>query len=106
MSAAIRIAWVVFGIYQLLLALESFQYGSLTALVFWGAAVGTVAFFLARSTTAAYVSAALTAVGPLVVNAVEPHLFGAVYLAVNLLVAVLMAWLALVLGRRRAAERF
>lgn len=106
MSTAIRIAWVVYGIYQLLLAVGSFPFGSLAALVFWGAAVGTVAFFLARSSMAAYVSAVLTAVGPFVVNAAEPHLFGPVYLTGNLLVAILMAWLALVLGRRRALDRF
>ena len=106
MTTAIRFAWVVYGIYQLLLAVGSFSFGSLAALVFWGAAVGTVAFFLARSSMAAYVSAALTAVGPFVVNAAEPHLFGPVYLTGNLLAAILMAWLALILGRRRAAERF
>lgn len=106
MTIAIRIAWVVFGIYQLLLALGSFPFSVLAALLFWGAGAGTLALFVARSSVAAYVSAALTAIGPFVVNAAQPQTFGPVYLAGNALLAILMAWLALVLERRRAAARF
>lgn len=106
MIIAIRIAWAVYGIYQLLLALGSFPYSALAALLFWGAGAGTLAMFVARSSIAAYVAAALTALGPFVVNTGEPHLFGPVYLAGNVLVAILMAWLALVLERHRAAARF
>ncbi|SDB92006.1 hypothetical protein GA0111570_108146 [Raineyella antarctica] len=103
MTVVIRIAWVVFGLYQLLMALGSFPFGLLGALAFWGAAAGTIAFFAARSVTSAYVAGALSALGPFLVNTSHPQLFGPVYLTVNLLVAILMAWLAFVHERRRVA---
>lgn len=106
MNLAIRVAWALFGLYQLLLAVGSFSWSVLGALVFWGAAVGTLAFFLRHSVVGAYVAAVLTALGPLVVDLAGRHPFGPVYLAVNLLVAILMAWLALVHERRRAAEQY
>lgn len=102
MTALIRTAWVLYGLYQLLMALGAFPYSPLAALVLAGAAAGTIALFLARSRGAGFVSAALTGLAPFVVNATSEQLFGPVWLTGNLLVAILMGGLAQVLHRRRA----
>lgn len=105
MTVAIRIAWVLYGLYQLLMALGAFPYSPLAALVLGGAAVGTMALFLARSVVGGYVAAGLTALAPFVVNATAgDRMFGTVWLAANVLVAILMAWLAHLLGREQAAR--
>ncbi|MEA5154677.1 hypothetical protein [Raineyella sp.] len=107
MTLAIRVAWLVYGLYALLLAVGSFSVSLWAALLFWGAAVGVVAYVLARSIAGAYVAAALIAIGPLVVNATSRSaLFGVVYLVVNAALAAVMGWLAYVARRRADAGRY
>ncbi|WOQ18402.1 hypothetical protein [Raineyella sp. W15-4] len=107
MTLAIRIAWLVYGLYALLLAVGSFSFSLWAALVFWGAAVGVVAYFLARSVTGAYVAAALIAIGPLVINVTSRSpVFGVVYLVLNAFLAMVMGWLAYVARRRADAARY
>ena len=106
MTALIRLAWVLYGLYQLLMALGAFPYSPLAALVLAGAASGTIALFLARSRVAGFVSAGLTALAPFVVNATGEQLFGPMWLTGNLLVAILMAGLVQVLHQRRAAGSY
>ncbi|QGF24865.1 hypothetical protein [Raineyella fluvialis] len=65
-----------------------------------------MAHLLTRSTPAAYIAAALIAFGPLVVDTGTSRPFGAVYLATNLLVAIVLAWLAHVAQRRRLAQKY
>ncbi len=106
MTVAIRVLWMVFALYQLLLAVGVFSLSLGSALVFWGAAVGALAFVVGRSAKGAYVSSALTAVGPFLVSGVAQESGGIVYVAVNILVAILMGWLAHHYQRRRQAESF
>ncbi|WOP18369.1 hypothetical protein [Raineyella sp. LH-20] len=107
MTVAIRVAWAVYGLYALLLAVGSFSFSLWAALVFWAAAVGVVAYVLARSVSGAYAAAALVAVGPLVVNLTAGSSpFGVVYLVVNAALAIVMGWLAHVARRRAVAARY
>ncbi len=107
MTVANKAAWLVYGGYALLLAVGSFSFSLLAALVFWGAAVGVVAYFVAHRVVGAYVAAALVALGPVVVDLTAgSRPFGAVYLVVNAALAAAMTALAAVARRRAEAERY
>ena len=91
LGTAIRIGWVLYGVFLLLMAVGAFGYSLWAALAYWGAAAGAAVFLLARWLPGAYVSAVLAVLGPFLVNLSVPGTFGLGWVVGTTVVAVVLA---------------
>ncbi len=94
LGTVVRIGWVLYGLFLLLMAVGAFGYSLWAALALWGAVAGAGAFLLARWLPGVYVAAGLAILAPLLVNLSVPHAFGLGWVVGNTVVAAVLAMVA------------